>query len=79
MASRAQIAVTFKGKKYTGEYEIAGRLIRVFFDGQSRVALMKGCDAELLARIIFIELVSEAELLKATQRGRDRGNAAGAG
>jgi hypothetical protein len=68
MGSRAAIAVTFKGKKYTGEYEISGGLIRVFFDGRSRVALVKGPDAELLARIIFIELLSEAELLKATHR-----------
>ena len=61
-----QIAVTFRGKKYLGEYEIAEGVLRVMFEARIKTGVLRGRDAELLARIFLIELVSEAEAAKAS-------------
>lgn len=55
------ITVTFKGKKYVGEYAVAEDLVRVLFENRIKTGVLRGQDAELLARIFLIELVSEAE------------------
>lgn len=55
------IAVTIKGNKYVGKYEVAEDLVRVLFENRIKTGVLRGQDAELLARIFLIELVSEAE------------------
>lgn len=49
------IAVTFKGTKYVGEYEVAEDLGRVLFENRIKTGVLRGHDAELLARIFLIE------------------------
>lgn len=48
----------FVGKDYTGEYEIDGKLLRVYFEKRSKVAQITGSDPDLQARLLLIELVS---------------------
>ena len=60
MTARSPISVDIKDKKYTGEYEIHGGVLNVFFEGQSRSSAMIGPSAELLARLLFIELLFQA-------------------
>lgn len=60
MGSRSRIKVSFKGKEYAGEYEIAGRVVRVYFEGKSKTGMTAGSDPELSARIFLINLVSGA-------------------
>jgi hypothetical protein len=47
VTTRPPIAVTFRGKKYIGEYEIAGRTLRVFYQGETKMGTMSGCDVAL--------------------------------
>jgi hypothetical protein len=60
MATRSVVTVTYQGEEYGGEYELAGRVVRVFFKGGSKTGILTGPDAELLARILLIDLVSRA-------------------
>jgi len=57
MAVRSSIAVNFRSKNYTGEYEIDGALLRVFFEGRSRTIKLNVGSPEFLARLLLIELV----------------------
>jgi hypothetical protein len=61
VTTRSAIAVNFRGKEYVGEYEIAGRTLRVFYQGETKMGIMRGSDAEFATRILFIELVSRIE------------------
>jgi hypothetical protein len=58
MATRLQVTVNFKGKKFVGEDETAGRALRVFFEGKSKVGMIKGPNAEFFASLLLIELLS---------------------
>ena len=58
MSARSSIKVIFRGKEYFGEYEVAGRTLRVFFDGRIKIGLVRGSNPEFLARLLLIELVS---------------------
>lgn len=60
MPARSQISVDIKHKKYTGEYELDHGVLHVFFDGQSRSSAVTGPSTELLARLLFIELIFQA-------------------
>jgi len=60
MATRSVVTVTYQGDEYSGECELAGRVVRVFFKGESKTGILRGSDAELLARILLIDLVSRA-------------------
>jgi hypothetical protein len=58
MVTGSQVTVSFKGRKYVGEYEAAGRALRVFFEGKSKMGMIKGSNAEFFARLLLIELLS---------------------
>jgi hypothetical protein len=58
MPDRSSLKVIFRGKEYFGEYEVEGRMLRVFFDGRTKIGLVRGSNQELLARLLLIELVS---------------------
>jgi len=58
MLARSSIKVMFRGKEYFGEYEVAGRMLRVFFEGRTKIGLVRGSNPEFLARLFLIELVS---------------------
>ena len=60
------MTVTFRGKQYVGEYEIAEDIVRVLFEDRIKTGVLRGRDPELLARIFLIELVSQAEAAKAS-------------
>ncbi len=60
MTARSPICVDIKHKKYTGEYVIDGGVLYVFFEGQSRSSTITGPSPELLARLLFIELIFQA-------------------
>jgi hypothetical protein len=60
MATRSVVTVNYKGEEYGGEYELAGPVVRVFFKGGSKTGILRGSDAELLARILLIDLVRRA-------------------
>ena len=51
------VTVTVKGKKYAGEYQIEGSLLRVFFDGKSKTTSANSANPEFVARLLLIELV----------------------
>ena len=53
------VTVIVKGKNYTGEYQIGGRLLRVYFDGKSKTSSLSSPNPEFLARLLLIELVAE--------------------
>ena len=57
-ARLSAIKVFFKGKEYFGEYEVAGRMLRAFFDGRLKIGLVRGSNPEFLARLFLIDLVS---------------------
>jgi hypothetical protein len=57
MAVRSSIALDFKSKRYAGEYEIDGDLLRVFFDGRTKTSTLTSANPEFLARLLLIELV----------------------
>ena len=57
MPARSPISVDIKHKKYTGEYELDRGVLYVFFEGQSRSSAVTGPSPELLARLLFIELI----------------------
>ena len=65
------IAVTFRGKKYVGEYEVTEDIVRVLFEDRIKTGVLRGRDPELLARIFFIELVSQAEAAKKLKKQAD--------
>jgi hypothetical protein len=58
MSARSQISVD--NKKYTGEYELDHGVLHVFFEGQHRSSAVTGPNQELLARLLFIELIFQA-------------------
>jgi hypothetical protein len=60
MSSRSPISVDIKHKKYTGEYEINGGVLCVFFEGRSKSSSITDHGPELLARLVLIELVFHA-------------------
>jgi hypothetical protein len=60
MSARSPISVDIKHKKYTGEYEFDHGVLHVFFEGQSRSSAITGPSPELLARLLFIELIFQA-------------------
>ena len=64
------VVVTFRGKRYTGEYEVQGKALRVSFRDNSKTGLMTGSDPELMARLLLIELLSR--VLPATEGGSDK-------
>lgn len=57
MPARSPISIDIKHKKYTGEYELDQGVLSVFFEGQSRSSAITGPSPELLARLLFIELI----------------------
>lgn len=57
MPARSPISIDIKHKKYTGEYELHQGVLSVFFEGQSRSSAITGPSPELLARLLFIELI----------------------
>ena len=58
MEARSPLTVTFKGKKYAGEYEIDDGLVRVFFEGRNKTTKLNSSSSpEFLARLLLIELV----------------------
>ena len=57
MPARSPISVDIRHKKYTGEYELDHGVLSVFFEGQSRSSAITGPSPELLARLLFIELI----------------------
>ena len=57
MPARSPISVEIKHKKYTGEYELDRGVLYVFFAGQSRSSAVTGPSPDLLARLLFIELI----------------------
>ena len=57
MAERLSLTVPFKGKDYTGEYEIDGGQVRVFFEGRSKSIKLNSSSPEFQARLLLIELV----------------------
>ena len=57
MPARSPISVDIKHKKYTGEYELDRGVLSVYFEGQSRSSAITGPSPELLARLLFIELI----------------------
>jgi hypothetical protein len=58
MVTRSSVKVVIRGKKYEGEYEIDGVLLRVFFEGKSKAGYIRGSDPQLFARLLFIELLN---------------------
>ena len=68
------IAVSFQGKKYVGEYEVAEGILRVLFEDRIKTGVLRGRDAELLARIFLIELISEAQAAKASTTKQIKGS-----
>ena len=60
MSARSQISVDIRHKKYIGEYELDHGVLHVFFEGQSRSSAVAGPGPELLARLLFIELIFQA-------------------
>lgn len=60
MSARSPISVDIKHKKYTGEYEIDGGVLYVFFEGRSKSCVITGSGTELLARLSLIELIFHA-------------------
>jgi hypothetical protein len=60
MPARSPISVDLKHKKYTGEYELDRGVLHVFFEGQSRSSAVTEPSPELLARLLFIELIFQA-------------------
>jgi hypothetical protein len=60
MSARSPISVDIKHKNYTGEYEIEGGVLYVFFEGRSRSSAVMSPGPELLARLLLIELVFQA-------------------
>ena len=61
MTTRSPIAVNFRGKKYVGEYQVAGRTLHVSYQGETKMGIMSGSDVAFAARILFIELISRIE------------------
>jgi len=59
---RSPITVTLRGKKYSGEYEIQGSILRVFFKGKSTERRIWGSDPEFFARLLLIELVQRSKI-----------------
>lgn len=57
MPVRLPISIDIKRKNYSGEYEIDGGILNVFFESQSRSSAVMSPDPELLARLLLIELV----------------------
>ena len=57
MPSKSPLTVTFRGKKYAGEYETDGGLVRVFFEDRSKTSKLNSSNPELVARFLLIELV----------------------
>jgi len=57
MPARSPISVDIKHKKFTGEYELDQGVLYVFYEGQSRSSAVTGPSPELLARLLFIELI----------------------
>jgi hypothetical protein len=58
MGARSSVKVLLKGKEYAAEYDIHGATLRVFFEGKSKTGEIRGSDPELLARLLFIELLN---------------------
>jgi hypothetical protein len=57
MNTKSPVNVLFRGTEYLGEY-LDGRMLHVFFDGKSKTGHIRGSDPQLLARLLFIELLS---------------------
>ena len=57
MPVRSAISVDIERKKHTGEYEIDGGVLYVFFEGRSASSAVTSPGPELLARLLLIELV----------------------
>lgn len=60
MSTRSLISVDIKHRKYIGEYEVDRGVLYVFFEGQTRSSAVTGPSSELLARLLFIELIFQA-------------------
>jgi hypothetical protein len=58
MSARSPVKVLFRGKEHVGEYDVEGRILRVFFEEKSKTSQLRGSDPELLARLLLIELLS---------------------
>ena len=57
MPARSPISVDIRHKRFTGEYELDHGVLNVFYEGQSRSSAVTGPSPELLARLLFIELI----------------------
>jgi hypothetical protein len=59
MSTRSVFAINFKGKEYEEEYEIVGRVIRVYFDGRRKATYVGSFRShpEALARSLLLDLV----------------------
>jgi hypothetical protein len=60
MSERSPISVDISRKNYSGEYEIDGGILYVFFEGRSKSSAIMSPGPELLARLLLIELVFQA-------------------
>jgi len=63
MSTRSVFAINFKGKEYEEEYEIVGRVIRVYFDGRRKATYVGSFRShpEALARSLLLDLVCRAD------------------
>jgi hypothetical protein len=68
--TRSPISVDIKFKTYGGEYEIDGGILSVFFDGRSTSTALMSPSAEVLARLLLIDLIFQ------TPSWRDHRNSA---
>lgn len=57
MSARAPVSVDIKFKTYGGEYEVDGGILYVFFDGRSTSTAVMNSSAEVLARLLLIDLI----------------------
>lgn len=60
MSTRSPISVDIKHRQYTGEYEISGGVLYVFYEGRSKSSVVIDPSPELLARLLLIEMVFQA-------------------
>ncbi len=60
MPARSPVSIDIKHKQYTAEYELDHGILSVFFEGQSRSSAVTGPSPDLIARLLFIELIVQA-------------------
>ena len=57
MRVESPFTVNFKGKEYSGDYQIADGIVTVFHDGKSKSTQVGGSQPEMLARLLLLEMV----------------------